>query len=143
MHKPNGTGVYNGSTLVAAMSASDWKGWDTENKGNTVPAPNPHKILSTFLAEAQAANMLTGWSLGCTATVDSNGQPWDTPIEVVPRVGDSGLDLLRQMTEVSIDWRARPAGKVLDVYNKGNRARTTVTNSIEADVNAFTLVRTQ
>lgn len=143
LHKPNGTGVFNGSTLVAAMSASDWKGWDVENKGGVIPAPNPYYVLSTFLTEAQAANMLTGWSLGCTATVDSNGQAWDTPVEVVPRVGDSGLDLLRQMTETSIDWRARPAGKVLDVYNKGNRAQTSVSVTIEADSNAFKLVRTQ
>ena len=140
-HKPDGTGDYNSSTLIAGCDHSDWKGWDTEHEGNVFPAPNPYHILSTVLSEAQADDMLTGWSLSCTSTVDSNGQAWATPVEVVPRVGDSGLDLLRMLGEVSIDFRARPAGKVLDVFNKGNRGSVVGGVSIEADDNAYRLER--
>lgn len=141
-HRPDGSGVYDSSTLLDVASASEWKGWDTEQKGFT-PAPNPHVIISTLLAEWQAAGMLTGWSLTSTSTVDSNGQAWDRPVEIVPRVGDTGLDVLRMLGDVSIDWRARPAGKTLDLYNKGNRGTTVTAAAITADSNAFKLERTQ
>lgn len=141
-HRPDGTGLFDSGTVIAKANDSDWKGWDTEDKGFT-PAPNPYYILSTFLSESQSAGMLTGWSLSCTASADSNGQPWDRAIEVVPRVGDTGLDLLRMLSDVSIDWRARPAGKVLDVYNSGNRGTTVSAAAITADSNAFEIVRAQ
>lgn len=142
VHEDDGSGLYTSSTLVSRAENTGWKAWDVVAEGFT-PAPNPYYVLSTFLTEAQADNMLTGWSLSCTASVDSGGQSWARPVEVVPRVGDSGLDLLRMLSDVSIDWRARPAGKVLDVWNKGNRGTTVTGAAITAGTNAYELVRTQ
>ena len=141
-HRPDGTGVYDSSTELAVADASEWKGWDTEAKGFT-PAPNPHTIMSTLLSEWQAEDILLGWSLSSTSTVDSNGQAWDRPVEILPRVGDTGLDVLGMLSDVSIDWRARPAGKVLDLFNKGTRGITVPGASIVADTNAYRLERAQ
>lgn len=143
-HRPDGTGVFDSGTVIAKATAATWKGWDVEQKGFT-PAPSPGKIIQTFLQEAQADDMLTGWELTFNSVVDSGGQPWDRPVEIVARVGDTGLDLLRQLADVSVDWRAQPAAKRLDMWNKGNRG--TLVSAAEITTgpsgNAFELVRTQ
>lgn len=141
-HRPDGTGVFDSSTVLAKANDSDWKGWDTEDKG-FAPAPNPHEILSTLLSEWQADGMLTGWSLSSTASVDSGGRPWDRPVEIVPRVGDTGLDVLRMLADVSINWMVRPAGKVLDIWNKTNPRYTASGAAITVGDNAYEIVRTQ
>jgi hypothetical protein len=75
-------------------------------------------VLSTLLTEAQARGALTGWTLSCTNTTDSAGQPWGDTDPFVFRVGQTYLECLRQMADSSIEFRARNVGKVLDVYRK-------------------------
>jgi len=107
-------GTFNTSTRLFKTD-STWKCLDYPA---VYPAPTPGKILSTLLAEAQARGALTGWSLGCSNTADSAGRPWPVDAAYTFRIGQSYLDVLRQMADVSIDFSARPVGKVLDVYIK-------------------------
>lgn len=106
--------TYNSSSRLLGSSAS-WKCLDYPVK---YPAPSPGKILSTLLSEAQARGALTGWTLGCTDTADSAGQPWGDTDAFVFRVGQTYLECLRQMADASIEFRARNVGKVLDVWRK-------------------------
>ena len=108
-----GTAYGSGNRLIGTTSS--WKCLDVPA---VFPAPTPGKIISTLLSEAQARGALTGWTLSCTDSVDSAGQPWPSDTAHVFRVGDSLLTCLNQMSDVSIEYRAQPVGKVLDVYRK-------------------------
>ena len=110
-----GTPYSSANRLLGTSSA-----WRCLFYPSVFPAPTPGKILSTLLSEAQARGALTGWSLSCTDFVDSAGQPWSDDTAQVFRVGDSLLDVLNQMSDSSIEYRARPVGKVLDVYRKAS-----------------------
>lgn len=114
-------GTFNSSTRLLKTDAT----WKCLDYPTVYPAPTPGKILSTLLAEAQARGALTGWSLGCTDTVDSAGQPWPVDAAYVFRVGDTYLTALKALADVSIDYRARPAGKVLDVWVKDTVTQAT------------------
>jgi hypothetical protein len=114
-------GTFNSSSRLL-KSDSSWKCLDYPT---VYPAPTPGKILSTLLAEAQARGALTGWSLGCTDTVDSAGQPWPVDAAYVFRVGDTYLSVLKALADVSIDFRARPVGKCLDVWIKDTVTQAT------------------
>jgi hypothetical protein len=107
-------GTFSSSTRLAKTDGT----WKCLDYPEVFPAPTPGKILSTLLAEAQARGALTGWSLGCTDTTDSAGQPWPSDAAFVFRVGDTYLSVLKALADVSIDFRARAAGKVLDVWIK-------------------------
>ena len=108
-----GTPYSSANRLVGTSSA-----WKSLFYPAVFPAPTPGKILSTLLSEAQARGALTGWTLSCTDSVDSAGQPWPTDTAHVFRVGDTYLDVLNAMSDSSIEYRARPVGKVLDVYRR-------------------------
>lgn len=83
------------------------------------PAPTPGRILRALLEEAQARGALTGWTLSCTDAADSAGQAWPVNQAFTFRVGQNLADVLRQMADTSIEYRAQPAGLRLDVYRKG------------------------
>lgn len=131
--RPNSAG-FSASTLVLGSTPS-WKSLDYPT---VVPAPTPGVILSTLLAEAQVRGVLTGWSLSCSATVDSNGDPWTTPSEFACRVGDSYLSVLKALADQAIDFRASPGSKILDVYNKGAVTGTGPTLVIGSNIRELT-----
>lgn len=141
-HAEDGSGVYNGATQISETHAATWYGRDLAS-GGVYPAPTPHDIMSAVLTECQAVGQLTGWSLSSSATLDSSGATWDRPIEVVCRVGDSALDLLKQLASTSIDFAFDPSGKTVHMWNKGNRGTTVPGAAIVADSNAYRIVRTQ
>lgn len=114
-------GTFNSSTRLLKSDAT----WKCLDYPTVYPAPTPGKILSTLLSEAQARGVLTGWSLGCTDTVDSAGQPWPVDAAYILRVGDTYLSVLKALADVSIDFRARPSGKVLDVWIKDTVTQAT------------------
>lgn len=114
-------GTFNSSTRLLKTDSS----WKCLDYPTVYPAPTPGKILSTLLAEALARGVLTGWSLGCTDTADSSGQPWPVDAAYVFRVGDTYLSVLKALADVSIDFRARPTGKVLDVWVKDTVTQAT------------------
>ena len=106
--------TYNSSTRLLGSSSS-WRCLDYPVR---YPSPTPGLVLSTLLTEGQARGALTGWTLSCTNTTDSAGQPWGDTDPFVFRVGQTYLECLRQMADSSIEFRARNVGKVLDVYRK-------------------------
>ena len=108
------SGTFNSSSRLF-QTDNTWKCLDYPA---VYPAPTAGKILSTLLAEAQARGALTGWSLSCSNTADSLGNPWPVDAAYTFRIGQSYLDVLRQMADVGIDFSAKPVGKILDVYVK-------------------------
>jgi hypothetical protein len=115
VHSGGGSGaVYSSGNLLVGTSSS----WKCLDYPTVYPAPTPGRILRQLLEEAQARGALTGWSLGCTDTVDSAGQPWPSDQAHVFRVGQTYADVLRQMADTSIEFAARPAGLVLDVWRR-------------------------
>jgi hypothetical protein len=114
-------GTFDSSSRLLKTDSS----WKCLDYPTVYPAPTPGKILSTLLSEAQARGALTGWSLGCTDNVDSAGRPWPVDAAYVFRVGDTYLSVLKALADVSIDFRARPSGKVLDVWAKDTVTQTT------------------
>ena len=115
MHSGGGVGATYSSGNLLLGTSSSWKCLDYPA---VWPAPTPGRIMRALLEEAQARGALTGWSLGCTDTVDSAGQPWPVDQAHVFRVGQTYSDVLRQMADTSIEFAARPAGLVLDLWRK-------------------------
>ena len=115
VHSGGGVGATYSSGNLLLGTSSSWKCLDYPA---VWPAPTPGRIMRTLLEEAQARGALTGWSLGCTDTVDSAGQPWPNNQAHVFRVGQTYADVLRQMGDTSIEFAARPAGLVLDLWRK-------------------------
>jgi hypothetical protein len=115
VHSGGGAGaVYSSGNLLVGTSSS----WKCLDYPTVYPAPTPGRILRQLLEEAQARGALTGWSLGCTDTADSAGQSWPNDQAHVFRVGQTYADVLRQMADTSIEFAARPAGLVLDVWRR-------------------------
>lgn len=120
LHSVPTSGSYGASTLVVGTDTT----WKCLDYPATLPAPSPGAILTTLLSEAQARGALSGWSFGgsFSSSVDSAGVPWASSLEVAPRVGDSLLQVLKQMTDLQlIDWRADAGAKVLKVWNWGTQ----------------------
>jgi hypothetical protein len=107
--------TYNNGQRLLGTSAS----WVCLDYPTVYPAPTPGRILRTLLEEAQARGALTGWTLSCTDAADSAGQSWPVDQAHVFRVGQTYADVLRQMADTSIEYRAQAAGLRLDVYRKG------------------------
>jgi hypothetical protein len=115
VHSGGGSGTAYASGNLLLGTSSSWKCLDYPT---VYPAPTPGKILSTLLSEAQARGALTGWTLSCSDTVDSAGKPWSFDQAFTFRVGQSYAEVLRQMADTAIEFRAQPAGLRLDVYRK-------------------------
>ena len=120
LHEVPASGSFSSSTLIAGTDTT----WKVQDYPATYPAPTPGAILTTLLSEAQARGALSGWSFGgsFSSSVDSAGVAWASSLEVAPRVGDSLLQVLKQMTDLQlIDWRADAGAKVLKVWNWGTQ----------------------
>jgi hypothetical protein len=122
--------TFSSSSLVVGSSSS----WKCLDYPSVVPAPTPGKIIQTLLTEAQARSALTGWSLTCTDTVDSAGNPWDTPYEFAPRVGDTYLQVLKALAADQIDFYADPGALQLNVYNKGTSVGVGPTYTVGSNI---------
>jgi hypothetical protein len=124
VHKLPAAGTTLGaSTFISGTSA----GWKCRTTAGDFPACNPHRVVAALLADAQAENMLAGWSLGSTSSVDSSGASWPATAEQAFRIGDDLLSVLDAMVaNGAIDgYRARPSGKVLDLFAPGNMGEAT------------------
>jgi len=106
--------TYNNGQRLLGTSSS----WVCLDYPTIYPAPTPGRILRALLEEAQARGALTGWTLSCTDAADSAGQSWPVDQAHVFRVGQTYADVLRQMADTSIEYRAQAAGLRLDVYRK-------------------------
>lgn len=141
LHSVPTSGSYGEFNSLIVGTDDTWKCLDYPA---SYPNPSPGTILSTLVTEAQARGALSGWSFGgaFSATTDSNGVPWASSLEVSPRVGDSVLAVLKQMTELQlIDWRADAVGRVLRVWNWGTSVADTAV-TITPGVNALEITHT-
>ncbi len=116
VYKGGGVGGNYDNANRLLGTTSSWKALDYPT---VYPAPTPGRILRALLEEAQARGALTGWTLSCTDAADSAGQAWPVNQAFTFRVGQNLADVLRQMADTSIEYRAQPAGLRLDVYRKG------------------------
>lgn len=93
-----------GTNTNYARTGSSWKALPDVEAGYT-----PHQIMNILITEAQSRGELTGWTLTSTATNDSDGTPWPTVSgDFALRVGDTVLDVLRQLSETYIDFAVEP-----------------------------------
>lgn len=90
------------------------------------PGWTPGQVMIDAIAEAQARGAIPGFTYDFTATNDSLGNPWPfMPGFSVP-VGASLLDMLTGLTEAGwIDWRVKPGGKLLQMFNQDAIATNT------------------
>lgn len=85
------------------------------------PGFTPGHQARIFLEEAQARGALTGWTLGCTDTLDSAGAAWAVAPESAYQVGLDGLAFLQQLAEAYCDIAVDPSSLRLDMWNKGTK----------------------
>lgn len=124
VHKLPAAGTILGASTFISGTTTAWK---CRTTAGDFPACNPHQVMAALLADAQAEGMLAGWSLGSTSSVDSSGASWPATAEQAFRIGDDLLSVLDAMVaNGAIDgYRARPSGKVLDLYSPGNMGSAT------------------
>lgn len=84
------------------------------------------RVLERLFSEAKSRGAPAGkWTLAFDRDSDSAGRPWPTNESVITtRVGMSYWDVLNQLAEDRIDFRASPSGRTLYAYVKGQVPRT-------------------
>lgn len=94
-------------------------------KANDYPANPPGftvgEVIRILLEDAQADGELTGWSLGFTDTLDSDGVAWPADQSFSFPVGTDLLTVLRQLGETDIDFAADPTSLTLDAWLIGTK----------------------
>lgn len=90
------------------------------------PGWTPGQIMIDAIDEAQARGAIAGFSYDFTALNDSLGNPWPYVPGFSVAVGASLLTMLKGLTEAGwIDWRVKPGGKLLQMFNQGAIATNT------------------
>ena len=84
------------------------------------------KVLERLVIEAQDRGAPAGnWTLEFDKNQDSAGNPWPTDDSLITTsVGMTYWDVLNQLAEDRIDFRASPTGRKLYAYVKGEPPRT-------------------
>ena len=129
----------NPAAVLAAIAPIDGEGevvapplvqtdgtWQTLAYPATEPGWTPGQIMIDAIDEAQARGAIPGFSYDFTALNDSLGNPWPfVPGFSVP-VGATLLTMLKGLAEAGwIDWRVKPGGKLLQMFNQGAIATNT------------------
>lgn len=86
-----------------------------------VPAPTmtPGEILELLLSEAQDRGCWPALTWGFTASLDSYGESWETPVDITATVNRPVSMVLEELEEVSVDTWIDPEAAELVVVNKG------------------------
>lgn len=108
-------------SYASVLTRSNTTTWTCLGYPGADPGMTPGEVVLEFFNEAQADGFLPGWSVTCTASLDSAGVAWPTSADIAFPVGQvDGLSMLRQLhDEGYIDWQARPGSKTLDVWVHG------------------------
>lgn len=123
----------NPSAILAAITALDADGkvitpaiiqtdatWTTLAYPAVPPGWTPGQTMIDAIDEAQARGALPGFMIDFTALNDSLGNPWPFMEGFSTSVGSSILDMLTGLTSQGwVDWRVKPGGKVLQMFNQG------------------------
>lgn len=113
------TGWVRGTSTNVVRTDSTWKVLADTPAGYT-----PHEVIDILLAESQSRSEATGWTLTSSASADTDSAAWDLlPDDFAVRVGDSLLDVLRQMSDAYVDFGCRPAdtARQLSLWVAGTR----------------------
>lgn len=110
--------MLDGDTFIAGTDGS----WKCKPTAYDFPSCNPHQVVSALLTAAQGLDLLTGWSLTSTASVDSDGQSWPTPVESAFRIGDNLFSVLEALVSMGAlgGFRADPDDLTMNLYAPGN-----------------------
>lgn len=113
--------VTDGGASVDAVVVHTDDTWVCLPYPSPAPTMTPGKILRIFLEEVQALGpeYMTGVTLGCTDTLDSNGVPWNKELDVGWPVSTSLLEVIRTIVEQAADVWMNPVTFATEVYNKG------------------------
>lgn len=95
--------------------------WVCQDYPAEMPTMTPGEIAIAALGEAHFIGAIAEITQGAfTATLDENGDPWDTSVNISIQVGATFLDLLMMLAETAIDFEVDPATLQLRIYNKGS-----------------------
>jgi hypothetical protein len=107
-----------------------------------VPGWTPGEVMIDAIEEAQERGSLAGFSYDFTAANDSLGNPWPTMEGFSVPVGASLLDMLNGLVDEGwIDWRVKPGGKLLQMFNQGAIAQNSaITYEATGDLSTSEIV---
>jgi hypothetical protein len=109
----------DGEILAPAIIQSDAT-WKALAYPESVPGWTPGEVMIDAIEEAQARGALAGFTYDFTAANDSLGNPWPVMEGFSTPVGSSLLDMLTGLNEEGwVDWRVKPGGKVMQMFNQG------------------------
>lgn len=93
------------SVVRDVLLRSRTNGWVARGPRDGPPGWFPSQVLSTFVTEAQARDVLgfDGITLAYTNTKDSAGRAWGRRVAASYKVGITGLDLVQQLVEAGLD----------------------------------------
>jgi len=114
---PTGLG---GTGLLGDPVMNTRSGWEVIGRSDKLVF-SVGRILARLMREARIRQTTAGaWSLTCSETADSAHRPWPELTEPITlEVGMTYLDVLNRLAETHIDYAAAPAGRVLNVWQKG------------------------
>lgn len=85
------------------------------------PGMTPGEVISIIFEEAQADDLLEGWTLTFDRDVDSAGNPWPVVGDISTKVGnDYRTFILDELASTYVDVRALPGGLVLEAFIRGS-----------------------
>ena len=101
-------------------------GWEVQSYPEKPLRFTVGKVLERLIIEAQDRGAPAGdWELMFDRDQDSAGNPWPTDDSLITTsVGMTYWDVLNQVAEDRIDFRAAPSGRKLYAYVKGEPPRT-------------------
>lgn len=89
-----------------------------------VPGFTPGKALRLLLEEAQADGEMLDVTLGFTDTLDSDGVPWASVVEITADVGRKFMEHVESLQDWLIDAQMAPGANVLRAWDWGTRGGT-------------------
>ena len=108
----------DGEILTPAIIQTDAT-WKTLPYPPQVPGWTPGEVMIDAIDEAQARGALPSFVYDFTEANDSLGNPWPIMEGFSVPVGASLLDMLNGLVDAGwIDWRVKPGGKLLQMFNQ-------------------------
>ena len=135
----NGVTGLNPAAVLAAVVPLDGDGelvlppivqtsstWKTLAYPDPEPGWTPGQIMIDAIEEAKARGAIPDFEYDFTAENDSLGNSWPFVPGFSVAVGQSLLNMLKALAEEGwVDWRVKPGGKLLQMFNQGAVATET------------------
>lgn len=117
VHKlPAAGSILGASTFVSGTTTA----WKCRTAAGDFPACNPHQALAAILTDTQAETMAAGVTLTSTASVDSNGNAWNTEVPAALQIGSNIGAMLESWRTAGIaEWSFEKASMALSLFRPG------------------------